>query len=507
MDTKLTERTTQQQNFITAVLEAARAGGGRHICLRARAGTGKTATLIELVDDYTREFPAHELTLCAYNKAAADEIKARLERRGHKDWKQVAASTVHALGFGLLRYMFKPTVDDKKVIKLIDAQNDPSYAENAVNIARLVSLAKLEGFGFFPDANVGDKSAWYRIADHYDVNGFDDTTTMDLVVEAAQRIYTLSLAQTDVVDFDDMVLLPLVKNLRVRFQRDLLVVDEAQDTGRARQALLRKFVKPRGVMIVVGDDRQGIYGFAGAQADALEQLILGMRMATYPLTVSWRCPRAVIAEAQRIVPDIEAAPGAAQGEVLQLGVLPDELAPTDAILCRNTAPLVEAAYALLRRGVACRVEGREIGTGLLRMVNRWRVQTIDGFLRRLEDYRAREVQKATARGNDSKVAEVNDRCDTLVHLCNVCLERRQTDLEDVRRLIDSMFGDDVAASGVLTLATYHRSKGREWPRVMLLQHHQRCPSPWAHQDWQRRQEDNLAYVAITRAQRTLAYVG
>jgi superfamily I DNA/RNA helicase len=153
------------------------------------------------------------------------------------------------------------------------------------------------------------------------------------------------------------------------------------------------------------------------------------------------------------------------------------------------------------------VEGREIGTGLLRMVNRWRVQTIDGFLRRLEDYRAREVQKATARGNDSKVAEVNDRCDTLVHLCNVCLERRQTDLEDVRRLIDSMFGDDVAASGVLTLATYHRSKGREWPRVMLLQHHQRCPSPWAHQDWQRRQEDNLAYVAITRAQRTLAYVG
>jgi hypothetical protein len=43
-------------------------------------------------------------------------------------------------------------------------------------------------------------------------------------------------------------------------------------------------------------------------------------------------------------------------------------------------------------------------------------------------------------------------------------------------------------------------------RVMLLEHAQRCPSPWAKQDWQRRQEQNLAYVAITRAQQELIYV-
>lgn len=504
------KRTSQQQNFVGTVMAAARTGRGANFCLRARAGSGKTSTVLELVGDYTREFPSREVTVCAFGKAAADELKTKLEARGLTNWRQVNASTIHALGFGLIKFVFKLTrdsVNENKVRDLCEKQNGPVYVEHKALICRLVSYAKLEGFGFFNDAQIGDTSAWYRIADHYDINGFDDTSTLDEVVTAAQHIYRLSLAQVDVVDYDDMILFPLVKNIRVRFQKDLLVGDEYQDTGRARQALLRKFVKPNGIFIGVGDDRQAIFGFAGAQSDALEQFIDGMRAQVLPLTVTWRCPRAVVAEAQRIVPDIEAAAEAIEGEVITLPAMPETLAATDAILCRNTAPLVEQAYSLLRKGVACKVEGREIGTGLLRMVNRWKVTTIDAFLKKLGDYREREVQKAAAKNNENKAAEVNDRCDTLVHLCNVCLDRKQNRLDDVRDLIDSMFADEVTKAGVLTLCTYHRSKGREWKRVYLLQHHSRCPSPWAKLDWQKRQEDNLAYVAITRAQEVLAYVG
>lgn len=499
-------RTAQQQNFIDAVVGAARAGGGRNFCLRARAGTGKTSTVLELVDEYAAAFPTHEVVLCAFGAAASKELKEKLEKRGHTNWRTISASTIHSLGFGLLKAVYRLTrdnVDEHKVRKLIDAQNDVVYHQHGALIERLVGYAKLEGFGFFPDAQVGDTHAWYRIADHYDINGFDDTTQLDAVVRAAQHVYRLSLDKVDAIDFNDMILFPLVKNLRVRYQKDMLVVDEAQDTGRARQALVRKFVRPRGTLIVVGDDRQGIYGFAGAQADALEKLIEGLDATVLPLTVSWRCPAAVIREAQRIVPDIEAAPSAIEGEVLQLEALPD-LTPTDAILCRNTAPLVERAYALLRAGVACRVEGREIGTGLIRMINRWKVATIDVWLRRLENYQARETQKALAKGSEAKAAEVADRCETLRHIANACLDRKQNRVDDMRAFVDAMFTDDVA--GVVTLCTYHRSKGREWPRVWLLQHAARCPSPWAKQDWQRHQEQNLAYVAITRAQQVLGYV-
>ena len=80
-------------------------------------------------------------------------------------------------------------------------------------------------------------------------------------------------------------------------------------------------------------------------------------------------------------------------------------------------------------------------------------------------------------------------------------------MDALREFIGSMFADDVTAMGILTLCTYHRSKGREWPRVMLIEHEARCPSKWAKQEWQKAQEANLAYVAITRAQETLVYVG
>ncbi len=492
--------TTQQKAFVTALLTTT-----RNVALVARAGCGKTSTILAAVEAYSRAYPSHEITICAFGKAIQKEIEQKLVAMGLTDWRKHQASTTHSMGWGLVKYVFKSRIHDNKVRDLIDARNQPIYVQYGHQIRELVHLAKTEGFGFFGDVQVGDARAWYAMADHYGVNSLDDTSDMDAVVEAAQSIYRASLDQTDVVDFDDMILFPLIKNLRVRFQRDVIFLDEAQDTSRARRALVKKFVKPDGRIIVVGDDRQAIMGFAGASADALTDFISELDAEVLPLNVTWRCPKAVVAEAQKLVPDIQAADSAIEGEVTHAADLPEVLQPTDAILCRNTAPLVEQAYALIRRGVACKVEGREIGNGLLRMVDRWkRVTTTTAFLDKLEDYRAREVQKAQAKGQDNKVDEVNDRCDTMVVICRACQDRGQHSLADVRAFITNLFADDV--QGVVTLCTYHRSKGREWPRVMLVEHSKRCPSPRAKQAWQLRQEANLAYVAITRAQSQLVYV-
>ena len=50
-------------------------------------------------------------------------------------------------------------------------------------------------------------------------------------------------------------------------------------------------------------------GFAGASANALDELIDELQAEVLPLTMTWRCPKAVVRLAQRIVPDIEAADG------------------------------------------------------------------------------------------------------------------------------------------------------------------------------------------------------
>ena len=487
-----------------AILEEMEHGTG-NCMVRARAGTGKTTAILMAVDVLRRTRPRAEITVCAYNKAIAKEVGEKLKANGHTDWKLTQASTVHSLGFGLIRHAFNPTVDKNKVRDLVDelATGDLFYKEYRTQIMQLVGLAKQAGVGFFDDAPIGDKHVWYSLAEHYDVNSFDDTTVMDGVVDRAQKVYKDSLNKTDVIDFDDMVLWPLIRNMVVRFQKDVMFVDEAQDLSPARQALIRKFVKPEGRIIIVGDDKQAIYGFSGADADALDNLAESLNTKLLPLTVSWRCPKTVIELAQQLVPDIESAPNAPQGMVGSTFVLPEELGHESAILCRNTAPLIDTAYALIRQGTACKVEGRDIGEGLKVLFQRWKVKTLSQFSDRLDHYRDREIQKAQAKGKDDRIQAIVDKCDTAKVIMDLLLADGKQLVSDAVRFIDDLFAD--GNDEVLTLATYHRSKGREWERVILIDHVSYCPSRYAKQEWQLVQEDNLAYVAFTRAKAELLF--
>lgn len=513
--------THQQNDFIHELVN-----GTSHIALRARAGTGKTSTLLEGVDAIVEVRPEAEIQCLMFNKANATETSGKLQKRGHTNWKKVNASTIHSAGYGLVRFAFNnPKIDDKKVYKLIDNAADQAnysdvFQQYGTQIANLVSLAKGEGFGFFPDRQIGDAHAWYQMAEHYDVNGLDDNSDGDKVVEAAQYIYRASLNQTNVIDFDDMILFPLVKNLKVKFGKDYIFGDEWQDTSRAKQALALKFLKPGGKFIMIGDDRQAIYGFAGADSSAMENMIAKLDAKIMPLSITWRCPKSVVRLATGLVPDYTAHDDAIEGEVRivhgfrkgdngeEINLIEEELATLtneDAVLCRNMAPLVSLAYQLIRNGKACKVEGRAIGDGLTALVRRWKVKTIDKLLDKLADYQQRETEKAMAKGNERKAEEVVDKCGTLVQICEALLEEGKQDTADVIAFIDRLFADDV--TGVTVLATYHRAKGREWPRVFLLEHHSRCPSRFARQQWQKEQEDNLAYVAYTRAQRELIFLG
>ena len=491
--------TTQQQDFLEALVNT-----NRNLALVARAGCGKTSTILLAVDAISKHFPRSETLVCAFNKAIAVEVADKLRAAGHTDWRAVGAQTLHALGFGLVKFAFKSEVDEAKVRKLIQARNEPVFQTYGAQVAQLVSYAKGAAFGFL--AGIGDRSAWYDLADHYDVNGFEDTSDLDEVIRAAQVIYKASLDDVSTVDYDDMILFPLVKNLRVKFGKDFVFVDEAQDLSPARQALIRKFVKPHtGRMIVVGDPAQAIYGFSGADDAALPNMIQALDAVQLPLSVTWRCPKAVVRLAQTIVPDIEAADAAPEGSVAHVLDLPETVAVNDAILCRNTAPLIEIAYKLIRSGKAAKVEGRDLGSNLKALAQRWKVTTIDALLKKIDSYEQREVQKALAKDKQNKVVEINDRCDTIREICKACIEQKQTTVSDVCAFIDRLFAD--GAENCIVLATYHRSKGREWRNVFLWEHSTRCPSKGARQEWQRRQEANLAYVAFTRAQSTLTFIG
>ena len=68
-----------------------------------------------------------------------------------------------------------------------------------------------------------------------------------------------------------------------------------------------------------------------------------------------------------------------------------------------------------------------------------------------------------------------------------------------------MFTDEKIENAVM-LSTAHKSKGLEADRVLILLP-TKLPLTWKGQlDWQLIQENNLKYVAITRAKKELVFV-
>jgi superfamily I DNA/RNA helicase len=292
------------------------------------------------------------------------------------------------------------------------------------------------------------------------------------------------------------------------WQNRWVLIDEAQDTNAIRRAMARMMLRGDGRSIWVGDDRQAIYGFTGADADSVEKIQREFGCDVHPLTLTYRCGKSIVAEAQQFVPDIEAHESNEDGTVRRIheSKLTDgseSLQSTDAILCRKTAPLITTAFALIKRGIACHVEGREIGAGLLKLAKRWKtVKTVDALRTKLEDFCEKQVKKFMDKKKEVKAEQVRDRVDTLLALMQGC-----PDLACVEKKIEDMFkDDDLEVKKTLTLSTVHRAKGREWPRVFVLGRFQFMPSNFARQQWQLVQEDNLIYVACTRAKSELVYV-
>ncbi|HEV8176932.1 MAG TPA: ATP-dependent helicase [Gemmatimonadales bacterium] len=478
--------------------------------VEAVAGAGKTTTLEQALSRTTGS-----VAFCAYNKKIATEIQSRVARLPGDVQQRVTAGTFHSFGNkAMYRAFGKVPLNDKKTLGILVALAVPEqFHEFCV---KAVSLAKQMAVGVL--CSYDDQAAWWGMVNHHEL---DESLSSDGVTEVGRDLlvttgirYAIAALKESVarnpkeIDFDDMIYGPLVHDLKV-WQHDWVFVDEAQDTNPARRALAKKLLKPGGRAVFVGDSRQAIYGFTGADANAMDLIAQQFGCIALPLTVTYRCPKAVVAHAHKWVSHIEAHPSAPEGDVGQMdhaifaALTPR---PTDVILCRNTKPLVQLAYGYIRRGVACHVEGREIGRGLLALAGKWKVTRLDALLKRLESYLETETARLLGKGQEQRADALADRVGTLAVLCEA-LPAGST-VNDLRDLINRMFADtaDGQPQDRLTLSTIHKAKGREWNRVYLYGRNLYQPSPYARQDWQLGQEDNLCYVAVTRAKATLIEV-
>jgi len=493
--------------------------GEGNAVLKAVAGSGKSTSLVWALA-YIPE--SAFVTILAFSAKIAPELKekvAELGRRIGRPFKRVSVKTFHSLGFGaVLRKIGKGygecEPDDRKLRKLFFAKFGPEAdALYGSFVADLVSLGKGQGIGTHLCEDT--PAAWEALVDHHAL--FLDSEEADewTAIKFAHRLLMLSneAALRGELDFDDMIYLPVLWRLSI-WKNDWVFVDEAQDTNPCRRELARMTLQPWGRLVAVGDDAQAIFGFTGASHDALDQIREDFGARELPLTVSYRCPK--IAETLvRAIPMIdngftvwEGAPAGVVEHLSEKEALA-KLGPRDAVLCRNTAPLVNLAFRLISAGRGCVILGRDIGKSLRELVEKQSVATIKGLEGKLEAYRAREVKHLTKKGKEGrlvswekKIAAVHDRVDSLMSICRGLPEGERT-VQGLLLRLDTMFRDD--GRGVLTLCTMHKAKGLEWPRVAILQP-ELIPSPFARREHQLRQEYNLRYVGETRFQQELYFI-
>jgi superfamily I DNA/RNA helicase len=470
------------------------------IIVDAKAGSGKTTTIIEAAKRMSGD-----IFLGAFNKKMADELFLRC-----KGMFNVKAATFHSAGYQAIRKV-SPNIGSPtngKVFGIVKELNDLTHQDDdfdkqAFEISRIVSMAKQRGVGaIIPDTiDVWNHMILTFGLDEKLPERFDEPSEMIYLIKFCQEVLNYDFNNSEVIDFDDMIYLPLKMKLEMP-QYDWVMIDEAQDTNPSRRELAKRMLKPNGRMLAVGDPHQAIYGFTGADNDALDQIRDQFNAITLPLSVTYRCPKKVVALAQTYVSGIEAHESAPEGELDSILYynLPDMVKPGEVILSRYNKYLVNLCFKFIRQGKAAKIEGREIGANLISLAKKWRTKDFDTLKMHIREWTKKEIDRAKKKGVE-RTDFISDRAETLTVLIERAQELKLKDKDALIEMIEGLFVDDLNGhKNKILLCSVHRAKGLEWDTVYMLGRNE-IMGKQCKMDWQTDQERNLVYVGVTRAKK------
>lgn len=467
--------------------------------INAVAGSGKTSTIVEASKIAVKK---GSVLFLAFNKSIAQELGHKMEGTG------VECKTLHSHGFRALQKVlgYKCKVDDRKWEKYISDKAElmlegMEFDNEAVKyyyIKECVSLLNLARINFIRKSDNHDMYELKDIAEHHNLD-LDDIQ-YNIVNETLGLCYQLN----DVVDFTDMITLPLKKSLQKFLPKyDTVFVDEAQDLSKAQRELMLASVKQGGRFIAVGDKKQCINGFAGSDIEGFNNLIK-TAAHEFPLSVCYRCGKNIIEAAKEIVPYIEAFENQIDGSVQTVKDLKN-VQNGDMLICRKSAPLVSVCLRLIACGYSAQVKGKDIADGLKKMVKNTKSKKVSTMLDKLNlevDKVSKKLEKQKVKDieNHPKYINLQDKISCIRIISENCKK-----VDEVVAMLDTLF-TDTKNGNAITLSTVHKAKGLEADNVFILLPDCLPMITKNQKNWEFEQEMNLKYVAITRAKKNLYYV-
>lgn len=490
------------------------------LCVIAGAGSGKTRVLTRRIayQAITGAIDPQHVLAVTFTRRAAGELRKRLRQLGIAD--AVAAGTFHASALSMLRRHWEakgeshPTILQSRTALLGDLR--PDWGPKKLRTA---------------EASISWATARMVTPEEYPgaiATGGRRDSSEDHEVAALYRDYVIAKQERRCIDFDDMLDLarraladdPAFAADQHRRQRHLLV-DEFQDVNPLQFELLKAWLGRESTLVVVGDPRQAIFGWNGADPELLVQIDQHLHGVTrVSLGTNFRSTPEICEASGKVLnvrPQPTVRPNGMQPRVRELLglVVPADLATYEAseiakavraahrpgtpwgdqaILARTNPQLDPIRDALNMAGIPVRSRSEQT---LLQ------IPEIQDFLLDYEETDRLSILVGDLEGMATAdiVSEVWD------HLLEFARDALALDpVSSVRDLVDALQSDDglTPIEDGVDLSTIHRAKGLEWPVVHLI-----AAEDGYHPDYRnrmgerRREERRLLYVAASRAETEL----
>lgn len=523
-----------------------------NMLVNALAGSGKSTTAC-MLSEHSKTSDLY----IAFNASVVEEFKKKIKNPKTK------VMTMHSLAYSIMLYNVeqeskdsgeKPkgfgsqrskrtvSLDNFKPHKILDEEITKRYGryiefakrvflkDNYVNLYNLCRLT-LTDMSSNKDVSrlIDDHVLFLYYGDEgYSAPDISEITSTLKILDTKSR---QQFETQGVIDFTDMLWITFNKlkydNWEVPYWAlyTNIYCDEVQDFSNIQLNFLKFIKRTKGRYVFIGDFHQAIYNFAGANAQAFNQIPkMFAPVETFDLPICYRCAKSHLSRVNReygipILPCDDAPMGFVK--TIDKNKISEYAKAGDMVISRKNKWIAEVVLDLARNGTPIFIEDKDMVAAIKRQILSSKctsVGTLEKFLQKvISNYNKKlfEIVSKNVRegGHEEErleaVAETNSKIDNTSFLLEILegyLENHASSdsISKFSNFIDKLL-NTTSSPNCVRLCSIHKAKGLEATNVFVL-NEAKINYDFRNSKEQNIQEKNLSYIATTRAKEGLYLV-